>query len=209
MNKTSSFFNLSIRWMGIFGLLCLWASCSSPKLAHHALSSKNHVYMVQTDEVPQAAQTNSESLSSRESAQEAELIASNDPAMLPVAAQKLDASLTELAVENPKLAHKMSKVVHKLEKQVAVNSQDESLQASAKDKNAARKLMSKAEKKFDILKAQKAEAAQANTTLVGLGALLAIVGLVLVLATSGTAATIGLISLVIGVVLLIISLLSN
>jgi hypothetical protein len=203
MKKTSSLFKFSIRWMGLFSMLCLWASCSSLKPA------QNHINMAQADEVPQAAQTKSESTKLLWSAEEVELIASNDPTMLPAVSEKLDASFTELAVENPKLARKMSKVVHKLEKQVAVNSQDQPLQASAKNKNAARKLMAKAERKFDILKAQKAEAAQANTTLVALGALLAIVGLVLVLATSGTAATIGLISLVIGVVLLIISLVSN
>jgi hypothetical protein len=208
MKKTISSVNLSMRWMGLLSMLCLWASCSSPKLAQHALSSNNPVYVAQADEAPQAAQTNSASTNSSEPAEAVELIASNDPTMLPAVSEKLDASLTELAVENPKLARKMSKVVHKLEKQTAVTSPNQALQASAKDKNAAQKLMAKAEKKFDILKAKKAEAAQANTTLVALGALLAVVGLILLLATSGTAATVGLISLVIGVVLLIISLLS-
>jgi hypothetical protein len=208
MKETISPVNLSIRWMGFLSMLCLWTSCSSPKLAQHTLSSNDRVYVAQADEAPQAAQTNSASTNSPGSAKEVELIASNDATMLPAVSEQMDASLTELAVENPALARKMSKVVHKLEKQTSVTSQNQPLHASAKDKNAAQKLMAKAEKKFDIMKANKAKAAQANTTLVALGALLAVVGLVLVLATSGTASTVGLISLVIGVVLLIISLLS-
>ena len=209
MKKTIPPFNLSIRWMGVLGMLCLWSSCSSPKHTQQAaLSAGNPIYMAQAAEAPQAAQTHSHATQPLWSAQEEELVASNDPGMLPAISQKLDASLPELAVENPKLARKLTKVIGKLEKQPAVASQNPALQASAKDKNAAQKLMAKAEKKFDILKAKKANAAQANSTLVALGALLAIVGLVLVLASSGTAATVGLISLVIGVVLLIISLLS-
>jgi hypothetical protein len=208
MKKNRSPFNFSIQWMGLLGMCCIWASCSSPKLAQNTLSSNNHMYMAQADEAPQAAQTQSVSTNLPESSQEVELMASNDPAMLPAVAEKMDASLKGLAVEKPALARKMSKVVDKLENQASNNADNKPLQASAKDKKAAGKLLAKAEKKFDILKTKKAEAAQANTTLVALGALLAIVGLVLLLATSGTAATVGLISLVIGVVLLIISLLS-
>jgi ABC-type bacteriocin/lantibiotic exporter with double-glycine peptidase domain len=156
-----------------------------------------------TDEAPQAAQ------SSMASAEEVELVASNDPTMLPAIAQSVDASLTELSAENPKLARKMAKIVQKVEKQAAASTDNTSGIATAKDKNAAQKLIAKAEKKFDIMKAKQANAAQANATLIGLGALLAIVGLVLLLATSGTGATLGLISLIVGVVLLVISLLSR
>jgi uncharacterized membrane protein len=153
-----------------------------------------------TDEAPQAAQ------SSMASAEEVELVASSDPTMLPAIAKTIDASLAELSAENPKLARKMAKIVHKVEKQAAANTDEKSGIASAKDKNAAQKLIAKAEKKFDIMKAKQANAAQANATLIGLGALLAIVGLVLVLATSGTASTIGLVALIVGVVLLLVSL---
>ncbi|QHT66375.1 hypothetical protein GXP67_06735 [Rhodocytophaga rosea] len=207
--KTTFSFKLSIQWMGFLGMLCLWSACSSPRLAHHALSSNNSISIAQQDEAPQAAHTNSASTTSLESAQEVELMASNNANLLPAVSEKLDVSLTALSVENPTLARKMTKVVGKLEKQTAVSFQNQPVQASATNKNAAKKLLAKAEKKFDILKEKKADAAQANTTLVALGALLAIVGLVLVLASSGTAATVGLISLVIGVVLLIISLVSN
>lgn len=209
MKKTFSPLSLSIRWVGLFGMLCLWASCSSPRLAQNASPANGHAYMAKSDEAPQAAQGKSKVLDPVWDAEHVELVASNDPAMLPAVTKKLDASLSELAIENPTLARKVSKLVHKAEKQAAASSEKNLQPASVKDQNAAQKLIAKAEKKFDIMKAKKADAAQANTALVGLGALLAVVGLVLVLATSGTAATIGLVALIVGVVLLILSLLTN
>jgi hypothetical protein len=208
MRKTNYSLTLSIQCMGLVAMLCFWTSCSSPKLAQTALPLNNHTSAAYTDEAPQAAQARPEATDLQWTAEEVELVASNDPTMLPAVTKQLDASLADLSAENPKLARKMSKLVHKAEQQAAVNTDNASQKATAKDLTAVKKLLSKAEKKFDIKKAKEANAAQANTTLVGLGALLAVVGLVLLLVTSGTAATIGLISLIVGVVLLVISLLS-
>ena len=203
MRKIISSSAISIRWMGLFGLLCVWTSCSSPKLAQHS-SVHKHAYLSETTEAPQAAQARPEATI----ADDVELVASSDPTVLPAVSENLAASVNELAIENPKLARKVAKLARKVEKQAAT-SENVVQQASAKDQHAAKQLLAKAEKKFDIMKAKKANAAQANTTLVALGALLAIVGLVLVLATSGTASTIGILALGVGVVLLIISLLTN
>lgn len=203
MRKIISSSAISIRWMGLFGLLCVWTSCSSPKLAQNS-TIHNHAYLSETPEAPQAAQAGPEATI----ADDVELVASSDPTMLPAVSENLAASVNELAIENPKLARKVAKLARKVEKQAAT-SENVVQQASAKDQHAAKQLLAKAEKKFDIMKAKKANAAQANTTLVALGALLAIVGLVLVLATSGTASTIGIVALGVGVVLLIISLLTN
>jgi vancomycin resistance protein YoaR len=203
MRKIISSSAISIRWMGLFGLLCVWTSCSSPKLAQNS-TIHSHAYSAETTEAPQAAQGRTEATI----AEDAELVASSDPTILPAVSENLAASVNEIAIENPKLARKVAKLANKVEKQAAV-SKNGVQQANVKDQHAAKQLLAKAEKKFDIMKAKKANAAQANTTLVALGALLAIVGLVLVLATSGTASTIGIVALGVGVVLLIISLLTN
>jgi hypothetical protein len=195
--------------MGLFSLLCLWTACSSPKLAQSSVSTHKTTAVAYQDQAPQAAQSRPQTQDLQQHTQEVELVASNDPTMLPAVTKQLEASLTELSAENPRLARKMSRMARKVETQVSATADNTSGVASAKEKSALQKLMAKAEKKFDITKAKKADAAQANATLVGLGALLAVVGLVLLLATNGTGATVGLILLVIGVVLLVISLLSR
>jgi hypothetical protein len=161
------------------------------------------------DEAPQAAQVRAEATDIQEASQQVELVASSDPHMLPAVAQQLDAAMTDLSAENPKLARKVAKMVKKVEQQATTEAENPSQGAITKNENAAKKMLAKAEKKFDIMKAKSANAAQSNTALIGLGALLSVVGLVLLLATSGTGATVGLIALIIGVVLLILGLLSG
>jgi ABC-type transport system involved in cytochrome bd biosynthesis fused ATPase/permease subunit len=145
----------------------------------------------------------------QEASREVELVASSDPHMLPAVARQLDAALTDLSAQNPILARKVAKMVKKVEQPATTEAVNSSQEAITKNESAARKMLAKAEKKFDIMKAKSANAAQANTALIGLGALLSVVGLVLLLATSGTGATVGLIALIIGVVLLILGLLSG
>ena len=198
----------SIRWMGVLSMLCLTVSCSSPRLAQTTLPSDQTTPVALLDEAPQAAQTRPAMTDLPANVEEVELVASTDPSLLPAIAKQVDASLTNLSAENPRLARKVAKIARKAEEQAAASVSNPDQAAIAKDQNAAQKLLAKATKKFDIMKAKKADAAQANTTLVGLGALLAVVGLVLLLATSGSGPTIGLISLIVGVVLLVISLLS-
>jgi hypothetical protein len=190
--------------MSLVALVCLWTACSAPRHSQVSSTIPSHgdAITAVADEAPQAAQSNSGAAA--QTAEEPVLLASNEPATVSADGQ-LDNNLKTLAAERPQLARKLGNAVREAQS----NNGKAAPQAKmAKAANSLRKVMAKAEKKFDVKKAEGEKAAQANTSLVALGALLAVGGLVLLLVTSGTAQTIGVIALVVGLVLLLISLLS-
>ncbi len=159
-------------------------------------------------DAPQGAQVNQASSYAAAPVEGADLTASSDPVIAIVDANH--AKALSAVSQHPQFSRKVDKLINKAKNQSSAGTvKNTSASTQTSDMKFAKKLLSKAEKKMDIMKAKQGKAAQANATLVGLGALLAIVGHVLVLATSGTAATIGVVALAVGVILLILSLISN
>jgi hypothetical protein len=197
-------------WAGILALVCLWTGCSAPKLTQVSpakLQAQTTIYSVA--DAPQGAQVNQAPayMAAMEDVQE--FTASSEPVISGTAATN-SATFISAVPKNSQLSRKAVKLMDKVQKQSSTDVGNATSQVKqTNDIKFAKRLLSKAERKLDITKAKQGKAAQANTTLVGLGALLAIVGLVLVLATSGTAATIGVVALAVGVILLILSLISN
>ncbi len=199
-------------WVGLFVCLCLWTGCSSPKLARITstqLNTQATTNYSAEETAPQAAQSKEAIAADAFSVDEPVLTASTESATPADVARNAETTLA-LSSQHPQLSRKVAKLMDKVQNQPLTDTNEQaSPQKQAAEQKFAKKLLAKAEKKFDIMKAKQGNAAQANSTLIGLGALLAIVGLVLVLATSGTAATIGVVSLVVGVVLLVLSLITN
>lgn len=192
--------------MSLLASLCLWTACSTPRHAQVGSTLPYHGDAITSvaDQAPQAAQGNP-GADLPQTAEEPVLLASSEPAALATANQELDQSLKALAAERPQMARKLGNAVRQ-----AQNSDGKPAAGTkmAKATKSLRKVLTKAENKFDLKKAEGEKAAQANASLVAVGALLAVGGLVLLLVTSGTASTIGLIALVVGLVVLLVSLLT-
>lgn len=206
MKKTVQAAVLSVRMIGLIASVCLWTACTAPRQAQlrSTVPGPDAALTAVVDEAPQAAQGNPDAGPAQVAAQPA-FLASNDPATVASANPALDEALKTLSAERPKMARKLGNAV----RQTGVtDGKAVSPNALSNAKKSLGKAMAKAEKKFDAKKAQRENAAQANTGLVALGALLAVGGLVLALLTTGTAATIGWVALAIGLVVLLISVLS-
>lgn len=204
MKRTTQRLVLPLRVMSLIAFVCLWTACSTPRHAqvNSTLPTHGDAITAVADGTPQAAQGNP---GAPQTAEEPVLLASTQPVTVAPADGQLANSLKTLAAERPQLARKLGNAV----KEAQSNTGKVASRAGmAKAANSLRKAMAKAEKKFDVKKAEGEKAAQANSSLVALGALLAVGGLVLLLVTTGTVQTIGVIALVVGLVLLLVSLLT-
>jgi hypothetical protein len=206
MRKTVQAAVLSVRMIGLIASLCFWTACTAPRQAYVRPTAPglDAALTAAADEAPQAAQGNPDA-GSVQLADEPTLLASNDAATVVSANPTLDEALKTISAERPKMARKLGNAVQQAG---VADGKAASANAVTKAKKSLGKVLAKAEKKFDVKKAQSEKAAQAQTGLVALGALLAVGGLVLALVASGTAATIGWVLLAIGLIVLLISVLS-